>query len=75
MTDKNIHQQIKEGYDKLAEIHGTLAVRLLIDHPPHKKAKAAELQERLEFRLLQHELNLVTEKVAIYKEVVEILKP
>lgn len=75
MSDKTIQEQIKEEYDKLAAIHATIATRMLMRHPLHKTAKVNELQERLEFRLQQHELNLVKEKVAIYEEVATILKP
>lgn len=72
---RTIDDEIKAAFDRLTEVHATIAVRMLIEHPQYKIAEVNDLQSRLEYRMKQAELAVLRDKVDIYEQVCEILKP
>lgn len=72
--EKSLATQIKEERDKLANIHGTMALHMNKAHPQKTIAKVQELQDRLEFRVANYELQLLKEKTDIYGQVLDIIK-
>lgn len=71
---KSIYQRIDDKRNKLIEIHGSLAIWFQTDIPYSKKAKVKELQDRLDFRILEAEESLLDDKLQIYGEVLSIVK-
>jgi stress response protein YsnF len=74
MNEKSIDERIKEKRNELVDVHGVLALHMSKELTYSQRAKASELQDRLEFRLKQYEEKLLDEKLEIYKEVVKTLK-
>lgn len=73
-NEPTIDQRIIEKRNKLIEIHGVLSIYLAQELSFKQKAKATELQDRLEFRVKQYEEKLLDEKIDIYQQVLKIVK-
>lgn len=72
--EKTIEQRIAEKRNKLIDIHGSLAIYMMQEILPSKRAKAVELQDRLDFRVKDAEEKLLDEKIAIYQQLLDLLK-
>lgn len=71
---KSIETRIMEKRAKLEEIHTSLAVYMLQDMTFEKKAKVAELQDRLFFRTQNAEEALLNDKIDLYSQALSVLK-
>lgn len=72
--NKPIDEQIKEARQTLSEIAASLGIYMQVHQPPKVVGRVQELQDRLEFRTKQYELELLKEKVSIYKECLSLIK-
>jgi len=59
---------------ELQEVHASLSVYMSVELSPEAKSEIVVLQDRLEFRVLQYEGELLKEKISIYKESLKLAK-
>lgn len=74
MSEKSIHERIKEKRDKLIDIHASMALHLAKNLTHTQRAKAQELQDRLEYRIFEYEEKLLDEKLGIYKQLLDTIR-
>lgn len=74
MSEKSIHTRLKEKRDKLIGIHASLALHMSKELTPMQKGKASEFQDRLDFRILQAEEQLLDDKIDLYEKTLNVLR-
>ena len=74
LNSEDINKRISAKRDKLYGIHASIAVYGMGGLTLEQKAKGRELEDRLQFRILQAEEQLLNDKISIYQELLNVLK-
>lgn len=75
MSDKqSLIDSVFEKREKLKEIHAALSVYMGTNLSKKTMAQMKEKQDRLEYRVMQYEDQLLDEKIKIYQETLNIAK-
>ena len=74
MESDTIEQRISKKRDRLCEIHASIAVYGMSGLSQIQRIKGRELEDRLQFRILQAEEQLLDDKIDIYSVLLKIIK-
>lgn len=74
LSNEPIHKRIETKRNMLYDIHASIAVYGMSGLTIEQKIKGRELEDRLQFRILQAEEQLLDDKINIYKELLRIIK-
>lgn len=74
LDSDTIDQRIMKKRDKLYSIHASIAVYGMNGLTMEQKAKGRELEDRLEYRIKDAEEKLLDDKIAIYSELLRVIK-
>jgi hypothetical protein len=73
-SETPITQQVEELRNRLTELAASLSIYMMSYHPQSVVAGVKELQDRLEYRIYEYELQLLQEKINIYEKCLNLLK-
>lgn len=73
-NSEDINKRITAKRNKLYEIHASIAVYGMNGLTFEQKAKGNELEDRLHFRILQAEEQLLNDKIDLYGELLRVIK-
>ncbi|HED38067.1 MAG TPA: hypothetical protein ENI76_07470 [Ignavibacteria bacterium] len=72
--EKPLIDIVLEMKKELQEIHASLSVYIIVKHSRETITEINNLQDRLEYRILKYEEQLLKEKINIYKQALKLAK-
>ena len=73
-SEEDLNKSIKDKRDKLAVIHGSIAIYWRTELTVEQKAEGRNLEDKLFYRTLVAEEDLLNDKIEIYSKLLKVLK-